>query len=238
MRNIKTGIYMIENKINHKKYVGQSVNIIARWQAHRCSAENPTAQDAYTAIHKAIRKYGKDNFIYSIIEECEPNLLDEREVYWIKYYNTYEGEGYNMTPGGENRKGSNNPKARITEAEVIEIRDMYDKHISFREAFKVYQNKYSKSGFGKIWRGETWKHIKMEVYTEENRQWHKTNAKSMVAHNAITVRNIETQKEFLSLSAAANWSCCDKTKLHKAIKENKPYGHIPHTNQLAHWKLI
>ena len=49
MRNIKTGIYMIENEINHKKYVGQSVNIIARWQAHRCSAENPTAQDAYTA---------------------------------------------------------------------------------------------------------------------------------------------------------------------------------------------
>ena len=46
---IKEKVTEIENEINHKKYVGQSVNIIARWQAHRCSAENPTAQDAYTA---------------------------------------------------------------------------------------------------------------------------------------------------------------------------------------------
>lgn len=236
--NNKIGIYLIENNINHKKYVGQSVNIIARWQAHRCSAENNLAQDAYTAIHKAMQKYGKDNFTYTIIEECTVEQLDEREVYWIKYYNTYEGDGYNMTPGGENRKGEANGHSKITEAEVREIRDMYNKHIPFREVYKLYEHRFSKSGFGKVWRGEHWKNIMPEVYTEENKQWHKTYAKSCIPHNSIAVKNIETGKEFFTLTAAANWICCDRAKLKKAIEQGKPYGYIPHTNQKAHWILI
>ena len=55
-------------------------------------------------FYKAIRKYGIENFSFEVLEECTAEELDEKEKYWIKYYNTYIGwencQGYNMTIGG------------------------------------------------------------------------------------------------------------------------------------------
>ena len=48
------------------------------------------------AIKKAIRKYGKENFTIELIEEVETDKLDEREVYWISFYNSYN-DGYNCS---------------------------------------------------------------------------------------------------------------------------------------------
>ena len=75
------GIYKIQNLINNKIYIGQSIEIERRWQKHL------TANDNFL-IHKALKKYGKENFIFSIVEECDQSQLDEREQYWIQYYNS------------------------------------------------------------------------------------------------------------------------------------------------------
>ena len=66
------GIYKIENLINGKVYIGQSIEIEKRWQKHL------NAKDDFL-IHKALRKYGKSNFSFSILEECAINELDARE---------------------------------------------------------------------------------------------------------------------------------------------------------------
>lgn len=96
------GIYKIENKINGKIYIGQSINIKARLRSHICSAYNQNKKNDYDlVIHKAIRKYGADNFSYEIIEECPKEKLNEREEYWIVYYDSYYN-GYNSTKGGDN----------------------------------------------------------------------------------------------------------------------------------------
>lgn len=87
------GIYKITNNITKESYIGQSINIKKRF------AEHKKAKDDY-AIHRAIRKYGENNFSYEIIEECKKEELFEKEKYWIKYYNTYSN-GYNETEGGE-----------------------------------------------------------------------------------------------------------------------------------------
>jgi len=93
-------IYLIQNKINKKCYVGQSKNTLKqRVGEHISSSKNP---DDNMTIHKAIRKYGKDNFIYSVICECNPLELDEQEIYWIKYWNCLGRKGYNSTTGGSN----------------------------------------------------------------------------------------------------------------------------------------
>lgn len=52
-------------------------------------------------LYKAIRKYGIENFNFDIIEECSADELNEREKYWISYYNSYGENGYNLTPGGD-----------------------------------------------------------------------------------------------------------------------------------------
>ena len=48
-----------------------------------------------------MRKYGIENFTFSVIEECSQEQLNEREIYWIEYYDTYKN-GYNSTLGGYN----------------------------------------------------------------------------------------------------------------------------------------
>lgn len=76
---IKTGIYKITNKITNKCYVGQSIDIYRRWQEHCRPSSN-------SIIGKAIRKYGKENFDFEILEEVK-NIkdLNEKEAFYISF---------------------------------------------------------------------------------------------------------------------------------------------------------
>ena len=87
------GIYKVTNKINGKVYIGQSVDIGRRWRQHMTAED-----DIY--FHKAIQKYGVENFEWEVIEKCKKSELDERESYWIEYYDSFN-KGYNCTRGGE-----------------------------------------------------------------------------------------------------------------------------------------
>ena len=53
-------------------------------------------------MHDDIKTYGKENFTFEIIEECSKEELNEKEIYWIAFYNTYQGFGYNQNSGGGN----------------------------------------------------------------------------------------------------------------------------------------
>lgn len=92
------GIYKIENKVNGKIYIGQSIEIENRWKKHL------RANDDFI-VHKAIHKYGKENFTFSIVEECGIDELNNREIYWINFYQSIVPNGYNMIPGGSNGMG-------------------------------------------------------------------------------------------------------------------------------------
>lgn len=108
-------IYKITNKLNNKVYIGQTIQKpIERFYQH-CTKKC----DKYIlnmVIHKAIFKYGKDNFTFEVIEEVPKQQLNEREEYWIKYYNSYT-DGYNSTKGGQ--KG-NKPFKNIDNKAIIE----------------------------------------------------------------------------------------------------------------------
>ena len=94
------GIYRIENLINHKNYIGQSMQIDTRWSAHKRLAFEPNAVGYEYPLYKAIRKYGLENFNFTILEECLEEQLDERETYWIKQFEAFGPKGYNQTSGG------------------------------------------------------------------------------------------------------------------------------------------
>ena len=91
-------IYKIVNDINDKVYIGQTKNALnKRWSTHKqMSKTHPNV------IYKAMRKYGLEHFSIVELEECDDNLLNEREIYWIAYYDSYNN-GYNMNPGGNYR---------------------------------------------------------------------------------------------------------------------------------------
>ena len=92
-------IYKITNKINGKSYIGQTIqNVKERFYQH-CATKCSKAV-SNMAIHRAIKKYGKSNFTVEVIEEIDSANLNDRERYWIKYYNSYNN-GYNSTKGGQ-----------------------------------------------------------------------------------------------------------------------------------------
>ena len=93
------GIYKITNKVNNKCYVGQAIDIDARWKKHRAVAFNPNDSCYNYPLYRAIRKYGLDSFIFQIIEECTPDMLNDKEIFYIAKYDSYEN-GYNQTRGG------------------------------------------------------------------------------------------------------------------------------------------
>lgn len=93
------GIYKIENKINKKVYIGQSVDIHKRWNAHRSELTRGVHYNDY--LQRSWNKYGSDNFEFSVIEECKEDELDNREIYWIDFYKSCEENfGYNSQIGG------------------------------------------------------------------------------------------------------------------------------------------
>lgn len=92
-------IYKITNKVNGKSYIGQTIqNVKERFYQH-CAIKCSQAV-LNMAIHKAINKYGKSNFTIEVIEEVESTNLNDREKYWIRYYDSYNN-GYNSTEGGQ-----------------------------------------------------------------------------------------------------------------------------------------
>lgn len=100
-----TGIYKFENLINGHKYIGQAKDITRRYKNHLTRANNDFASNTEynSPLHRAIRKYGIENFSFSIVEECTEENLNEREIYWIEHYKSYDKtKGYNITSGGNN----------------------------------------------------------------------------------------------------------------------------------------
>lgn len=182
------GIYIIKNNINDLVYIGQSVDIKARFCAHKQSAKNVKAQDHYTQIHQAMYLLGIENFYYEVLEECPFDKLDEREIYYISLYDSYNN-GYNMTLGGEGNKYEANGRAILTLEQVQEIRLMYGARIPLRDAYKRYKGIISKRGFKKVWHYETWRGVFPEVYTDDNLKWHSTYAKRSVDGNNSLGRN-------------------------------------------------
>lgn len=108
-------IYKIVNRVNGKLYIGKTqFSIERRFQEHIRASKKENC--ANRPLYKAMKKYGIDNFYVELIEET--NNPEEREQFWIKYYNSYVGfsncQGYNATLGGDG-------KAYIDREPIIEL---------------------------------------------------------------------------------------------------------------------
>lgn len=90
-------IYCAYNKINNKRYIGQTIQELKERQRKHYQT------DGCPYFHKALLKYDKDSWEWTILEELNQDQLNEREEYWISYYETTNPEkGYNISKGGDN----------------------------------------------------------------------------------------------------------------------------------------
>ena len=165
------GIYKIENLVNGKVYIGQSVDIYARWVDHKKESQ-PKGKLNYP-LYRAFRKYGVEHFSFEILEKCSEDELNDRERYFIEFYRSYikweNSNGYNQTLGGEGTRGfglngDKNP--------------MYGKHRTEEEKRKIREarkGKYSGENhpmYG-IPRTEETKEKIRNSWTDERKEYYK-----------------------------------------------------------------
>ena len=179
-------IYITTNHINGKKYIGQkNYDKNGRWKEYLGSG---------IILKQAIQKYGVDNFSKEIIEECETKeLLNEREKYWISYYNAVKSNKfYNIANGGDGGntisgyskeqleeykkfkhelhmktalKGEDVPVSILSEKQVLEIIERLKKN----EYSSYIANEYNVSPgtISDIREHKTWKHLTSNIVFDD-----------------------------------------------------------------------
>jgi len=196
-------IYKTTNKINGKIYIGQTVQFLdLRISAHMSEA---LFKKDNMYFHKAIRKYGKENFEWKIIAECSSlEELNKTEIEMIKKYNTFEN-GYNLTMGGEGSIGfkpSKEARRKRSEAMKGEKNHMYGKHRTeetkkkIRKTFELNKTVVGKNNpwYGKHHSEETKKkqsEARMGTHPSE-----KTRIKMSISHE--NKKHTEETKEKMS----------------------------------------
>lgn len=130
----KKAIYKIENLINHKIYIGQSIHPEKRFQEH-CQKNT-----VYTSlINKAIQKYGINNFSFTILGWFED--YNEKEKEYIQKFRSYTPYGYNIAKGGENPPIGSHCIITPEQAQLIK-KDLKNFNIPLKQIVKKYKVTY------------------------------------------------------------------------------------------------
>lgn len=108
---------MATNRINGKEYIGQTINNLEKRKAQHVDAALAERSNMY--FHKAIRKYGQDNFDWEILHDGIINIddLNRLEIYYIELYNTFNGQGYNLNVGGSNTITSKETRRKMSKVQ-------------------------------------------------------------------------------------------------------------------------
>lgn len=103
------GVYFLKNKINGKVYIGCSKDIKHRLKTHKSSSRIKEGH-----LYSDIREYGWDSFENGIVEICDENILYEKEIFYIKKYNSTNPDvGYNKTHGGKHCTASEELRKKL-----------------------------------------------------------------------------------------------------------------------------
>lgn len=219
-------IYKIENIVNGKVYIGQSVNVHKRLEGHKYDLNNNKHKNKH--LQNAWNKYGKDNFIFEIIDEAEEKYtLDMIECFWIEAYGGYKsGSNYNYRSGGANGLQSQSSKDKISKATSGDNHWLHGKHLS-------QEHKNNVSIGVKLFNQNNdceWKHrpnskeqnekiskaLKGRKLSENQKQFLRDNPPA-----ARSVTCVETEQEFFTIKAASEYFDIDAYKIRDCAKGRK-----------------
>ena len=162
-------IYMYTNKINGKRYVGQAVNFNRRHNTHISDSYNEKAKYDYNVpFHRAIRKYGIENFEIKILAEniSTQEKMNEYERFFIKRYDTLckNNKGYNIASGGSN----GNPLEGKTEEEIEQWKQKLSESHKGKIFSEEHKQKMSEANKGKKVTKETRQRISEAMQGENH----------------------------------------------------------------------
>lgn len=157
-------VYKIINTVNRKSYIGITKNVENRFAFHRTRYNKETKKEYIDKpLYKAFRKYGIENFKFLVLYDgLSVEEAKRKEVELIKKFKTLTHEnGYNITKGGDWRanSGENNNTTKLTEKEVLDIRNRVESGENIKSVYEQYSDKISFGGFQSIYLGRTWKYL-------------------------------------------------------------------------------
>lgn len=223
------GIYCIENITTHKKYIGQSNNIKERWRKHISELNHGYHDNDY--LQKAWNKYGESDFKFTVLEYCNPDDLDEREVYYINEYNTTERElGYNLKTGGQNggsifsKESKQKLSKSIKKSYTDELRE-----IRRRDALKQWANPEIKAKISGTNSSRYGQHLSEEARKSIGDS---KRGKSSYRLINIPVLCVETQQIYKNASNAGKIEHIDSCSILKCCRGER------HTCNGFHWEFV
>lgn len=196
-------VYKITNLINGKCYIGQTVRPLdVRWKLHKRSS-------ACRMIHRAIKKYGDQNFsIEEIYISFDLEDLNTKEQFFIEYYDSFN-TGYNLNRGGKNYIRTEETKKKLSEWQLGEKSHRYGKpawnkgkKLGFipSKAFKpgniphTKGKKLSKDTIEKAVKSREWYYKNPKPVSDETRQKLKEiNSKRIKCHELNLIFNSATE---------------------------------------------
>ena len=201
-------IYLWTNLVNGKKYVGQTTCFHRRMKTYRYTYPN-----AY--MEHAVKKHGLDNFDITILERDVPlDKLDEREQYWLDYYQSYDlDKGYNICKVAGTTKGVTHTEEWCQEHSEW----LKDKWATDEDYRKFWHDKMSGENnyfYGKDFSGEL-----NPMYGKHHSQTTKDKLSKVIGKS---VRCVETGDVYTSITRAAQavgvTRCVVSEALHKGYR--------------------
>lgn len=131
-------IYIIKNIITDKVYIGKATCFTTRQKEHLRKLRYGKHVNKH--LQFSYNKHGENAFIFDVLEECDNLILDDREKYWIAFYNsTTDSKGYNLTYGGEGGLSTKEIREKQSEAKTKYKKKVYGFSLDGK-LFKIWES--------------------------------------------------------------------------------------------------
>lgn len=209
---MKGVIYCYHCILTGKKYIGKTRNEKIRKRAHRYKAKKGIKNNFYNAI----RKYGWENFVYGIVDEFDMLLLDEKEIYYIDFYDTYN-TGYNSTKGGEGGTTWTMPE---------EVKNQYRERMKNFKHSDEAKRKISEANMGRKWSDEAKKNLskKLKSISRKPKPMSQENREKLSKMRKGIPRSLEVIEKILHTKKLNGSHCGEKNSNAKSFIFISPEG--------------
>ena len=147
---IMMGIYYIKNLTNNKIYIGQSVDILKRFNTHKHGLRNNAHANPH--LQSSFNKYGEKNFEFGLIKSTKERYLNRLEKLFIKKYDsTNPNNGYNIAKGGNSNSGwIAPPEVRAKMSKAHKGRKHYPMTDETKQLLSEIRSKYNIWDYSKV----------------------------------------------------------------------------------------